>query len=210
MRFSVIMASYLGQYPGSASNREKKFIRAVNSFLNQTYKDSELIIVSDGCDITNSLYEEHYSDNDRISLIRLNKQKLYSGDMRNAAFGVSKGEIISYLDSDDAYGKKHLEIINDQFKENYDWVYYDDYMVLDKEFKKLHIRKVETRYGSIGTSSICHKNPKFLKNGDQLKWSTGYGHDFLFVLKLNVISNSFVKLENMPQYIVAHYMNADF
>ena len=46
---SVIMASYLGEYENSASDRKTKFIRAVDSFVNQTYKDAELIIISYGC-----------------------------------------------------------------------------------------------------------------------------------------------------------------
>lgn len=211
MKISVICASYLGRYPGSASNRELKFKRAVKSFLNQTYEDKELIIVSDGCDITNKLYDENFKDIDNIKLIKLNKQNLYSGNMRNVAFDFAKGEIITYLDSDDAMGKKHLEIISKQFDiNNYDWVYYNDYMVLNKEFTKLHIRKVETRWASIGTSAISHKNPKLLKNGKHLKWSDGYGHDFLFVFKLNSLGLTFKKLEEMPQYLVCHYKNADF
>ena len=49
MKVSVIMPVYLGEYEGCASNRENKFIRAINSFLTSTLLDSELIIVSDNC-----------------------------------------------------------------------------------------------------------------------------------------------------------------
>lgn len=211
MKISVIMASYLGNYPGCATNREMKFKRSVKSFLNQTYENKELIIVSDGCDKTVQLYNDNFSKYDNIKLIKLNKQNLYSGAMRNVAFNIINGDIITYLDSDDVYGKNHLQIISEQFDINkYDWVYYDDYMVLNNEFSKLHIRKVETRYGSIGTSSISHKNPKNVKNGHKLIWGDGYGHDFLFVFKLNSLTNSFKKLEKMPQYLVAHYQNADY
>jgi hypothetical protein len=205
------MSSYLSPYPGSASHREIKFLRSVKSFLNQSHIDKELIIVSDGCEITNKLYNDNFSKIENINLIKLKKQPLYSGEMRNSAFDIITGDIVTYLDTDDAIGRRHLEIISEQFNiEEEDWVYYNDYMVLNKEFTKFHIRNVETRYGSIGTSSISHKNPKLLENGNRLKWSDGYGHDYLFVFKLNSLTKSFKKIKQMPQYMVAHYRNGDF
>lgn len=208
MKISVIMASFLGM-PGR-QNMDLKFKRAVNSFINQTYEDKELIIVSDGCEITNQIYNNEFSKINNIHLIPIPKQPLYSGIMRNIAFDVAEGDIITYLDADDAIGKNHLKIISEQFDiEKYDFVYYDDYMTLNKEFSKLHVRIVEPRYASIGTSSISHKHPKLLKNGEYLKFSTGYGHDFLFVMKLDSLGYKFKKLEKMPEYIVAHYRDFD-
>ena len=55
-KVSVVMASYLGEYPGRTSNPEPKFIRAVKSFLSQTYENKELIICADGCDRTVEIY----------------------------------------------------------------------------------------------------------------------------------------------------------
>jgi glycosyltransferase involved in cell wall biosynthesis len=203
------MPSYLYPYPGAATNREKKFYRAVKSFLKQKHEDKELIIVSDGCNITNHLYNSYFSNEDNVSLIKLPKQPLYSGNMRNIAFSKATGDVITYLDSDDVFGDNHLSIIADQFDtDKYDWIYYDDFMVLNKDFSKFHIRKVELSYSSVGTSSISHKHPKYF--GNRLYWTDGYGHDFLFVFRLNAVSPRFIKLEKMPQYIVAHYRNGDF
>lgn len=61
MKISVIMQSYLGDYPGARSNPKYKFVRAVNSFLLQKHPDKELIIVSDGCEETKALYENCFS-----------------------------------------------------------------------------------------------------------------------------------------------------
>jgi len=204
-KVSVIMASYLGQFPGSASNRDKKFVRAVNSFKKQTYDNKELIIVADGCQLTLELYNKYFLNDSNIKIIPIQKQPLYSGEMRNAGLKFAEGEIISYLDTDDVLGPNHLQIIVDQFDlDKCDFVYYNDYMTLDATFKKLHLRIVEPRWASIGTSSVSHKK---LKN---VKWKSGYGHDMLFVLSLASSGLKFKKLEKMPQYIVAHYAAGDF
>ncbi len=198
------MASYLLNYPGSATNRDKKFIRAVNSFKKQKYQNKELIIVSDGCPLTIDLYNKYFLNDENIKLIPIQKQPLYSGAMRNAALDVADGEIISYLDSDDVLGPNHLQIIIDQFDTNkYDWVFYNDLMLLDKEFKKFYLRVVEPRWASIGTSSISHKNLK------EIRWTTGYGHDFLFMFKLASDGYRFKKLKSNSEYIVCHYYNFD-
>lgn len=206
-KVSVIMASYLLPYPGSASNRDKKFVRAVNSFKKQTYQNKELIIVSDGCPLTIDLYNKFFSKESNIKLISIPKQPLYSGEMRNSALKIADGDIISYLDTDDILGPNHLQIIVDQFDiDNFDFVFYNDYMVLDNTFKKLYLRIVEPRWASIGTSSISHKNIKDINWSD----SGGYGHDFLFVFKMASDGFKYKKLEKVPEYLVCHYNNGDF
>lgn len=174
-------------------------MRAVRSFKNQTHDDKELIIVSDGCEITNNLYEFNFEQEENISLVKIPKQPLYSGNMRNAGLEKATGDIIAYLDADDAWGNKHLETIVEQFTDDVGFVYYDDFLVMSKDFKKLQRRHVETRFASIGTSSTCHRNVP------GLKWGTGYGHDWLFVLKLAAKGLRSKKLEKAPQYLVCHW-----
>ena len=55
MKISVVMASFLGEYEGCASDRENKFIRAVRSFLGNKYENKELVIVGDCCSITENI-----------------------------------------------------------------------------------------------------------------------------------------------------------
>jgi hypothetical protein len=115
-KISVIMQSYLGDYPGSRTNPEMKFIRAVNSFLDQTNKNSELIIVSDNCEITERIYNEEFSNNDRIKFRIYNKdrKKMYSdnngeinyvGEPRQIGLDIAIGYIITYMDSDEDINK---------------------------------------------------------------------------------------------------------
>lgn len=211
-KVSVIMASYLGQYPGRASNPEDKFIRAVKSFITQTYENKELIIVSDGCELTTFLYENMFKKFNNIKCVSIPKQPIYSGECRNAGLRIAEGEIVVYLDNDDLLGKTHIQTIVEQFNDEFDLVYYDDYLVKSHDFKQLEKRIVETRYGSIGTSSISHINfyhdkykEKFKDVINKLQWSNGYGHDYVFLSSLIVNGMQFKKLDKSPQYLVAHW-----
>ena len=107
---SVIMPSYLGEYPGSRENPDKKFIRAVKSFQsNKSLENKQLVIVSDGCEITNDLYEKHFKEDSDITLIRCEKSDYsWPGVLREAGRSIAKYDWIAYLDSDDLYFPNHL------------------------------------------------------------------------------------------------------
>ena len=98
---TVIMPSYLGPYPGSRANPEAKFIRAVQSFLDQTLKESELIIIADGCKVTERLYSTHFIENSRIRFFMQPKGAGWPGELRQFGVDQAKWDIITYLDSDD-------------------------------------------------------------------------------------------------------------
>lgn len=99
LKLSIIMASFLGEYQNSAKDRIKKFHRAVNSFINQTYSNKELIIISDGCEVTQNEYNKHYINNPNIRLLVSEKQPIFSGKIRDIGCRSASGDIISYLDS---------------------------------------------------------------------------------------------------------------
>jgi len=121
MGISIIMSSYLGDYPGSRSNPKEKFIRAVNSFINQKYKNKELIIVSDGCEITNGLYNAYYKQNRDITLIRVEKRKeAWPGELREAGRSIAKYDWIGYLDSDDVILQNHLNLVSEKIETMHD------------------------------------------------------------------------------------------
>lgn len=110
MKTSHIMQVYLGDYPNSRTDSDKKFIRAVQSFINQNDKDSELIIVSDGCQIVHKMYYDMFKENSRIKYVYVDKdtpnmyegdQKYYRGFPRQVGRSLATGEITTYMDSDD-------------------------------------------------------------------------------------------------------------
>jgi len=106
------MQCFLGDYPGAASNRDEKLVRAVDSVLAQTFTDWNMIIVADGCEKTFDIIEKNYSKEKRIDCFLIPKQPIWTGTARNIALKNASGEWIIYLDADDLFGPNHLEIIN--------------------------------------------------------------------------------------------------
>ena len=200
------MPSYLGKYDGCASDRERKFFRAVDSFQNQTYENKELVIVSDGCATTNKLFDLHYLKEDfNIKLVYTTKKKIFSGKLRHLGIKEASGEIICYLDTDDFFDKNHLKTIADAFENDntLDWVYYNDYIYKGDSEKPL-TKIVELEHGSIGTSSIAHKNNKTWFWGlPKVSWKgcDGYGHDWTFIQRLVAKYPNYKKIVGCGYYI---------
>ncbi|MBD7912397.1 glycosyltransferase family 2 protein [Clostridium sp. Sa3CVN1] len=97
---SIIMPTY---------NRAKIIKRAINSVLNQTYDNWELIIIDDyGNDNTKDLIKDIYKDENRIKFI-LNKRKKGIAGARNTGIMESNGQYIAFLDSDDEWISSHLK-----------------------------------------------------------------------------------------------------
>ena len=212
MKISVIMPVYLGEYEGCAADRKKKFIRAVDSFVDNRYNESELIIVSDGCEETVHTYKEYGGYWNRLKkrkdinvrLVTIDKMPLFSGKVRWAGIEQAEGEVICYLDSDDIIGSRHLQNIYDEITEyKYDWAFFDDSIQLENN-QGIRISAIE--HGRIGTSNLCHR--KEIENGYQQGWynCNGYGHDWKFVNKLIESSSNYGKIHG-ASYIVMHLPN---
>lgn len=194
MIFSVIIASYLGEYRTAARDRDKKIIRAVESVLNQSLQDFEVIVIADGCEKTVEIIKQ-MSDK-RISYYHIEKSKLWSGVPRNTGIELAQGEYIIYLDIDDLYGKDHLKNIYEGLKDN-DWVWFDDIRFSPNTDQWYVNACIIERAGYHGTSNICHKRSL------SYRWNhSGYAHDYYFIKNLRQNKNC-KKIEG-GEYYVCH------
>lgn len=96
-------------------NRGYIIKNAVQSILDQTYKNFELIIIDDGSKDNTELIIKNYKD----KRIRYEKQKNSGqGIARNKGLSLAEGEWIAFLDSDNELFPEHLEtIINEIHKD---------------------------------------------------------------------------------------------
>ncbi|MBU5337314.1 glycosyltransferase [Intestinibacter bartlettii] len=92
---------------------EEYLERCINSILNQTYKNLEIILVNDGSpDKCPNICEEYAKKDDRIKVIH--KQNGGLSDARNYGLNIAIGKYISFVDSDDYIEKNmYQDMINE-------------------------------------------------------------------------------------------------
>ena len=82
----------------------------IDSILNQTYKDFEIILVDDGSpDNSGKICDEYAKKDNRIKVIH--KENGGVSSARNCGIDVAKGKYICFVDSDDYVDKNYLEIL---------------------------------------------------------------------------------------------------
>ncbi|MCY7916000.1 teichuronic acid biosynthesis protein TuaG [Bacillus vallismortis] len=97
---SVITPSY---------NAEEYIEKTIQSVLNQTFSDWEMIIVDDcSTDGTRDILKRYEEDNERIHAIFL-KENQGAAVARNTALSKAKGRYVAFLDSDDAWKAEKLD-----------------------------------------------------------------------------------------------------
>lgn len=83
-------------------NVEAYLRECLDSVINQTLKEIEIICVDDGStDSSLEILKEYAKKDNRISV--LTQENLHAGVARNAGLAVAKGEYLSFLDSDDFF-----------------------------------------------------------------------------------------------------------
>lgn len=123
-------------------NVEKYLSRCVNSVLNQTYKDFELILVDDGSlDNSPEICDGYKKKDSRVKVIHKENGGLSSA--RNAGLEICKGDYIFFIDSDDwLTDEKGLEeFISKAEKENSDFVYSFMNTATDETQKAIRMNK---------------------------------------------------------------------
>lgn len=137
--------------------------RCVDSVINQTYKNLEIILINDGSKDKSGIICDEYAKKDtRIKVIHQENQGVSAA--RNKGLDIAKGEFIYFLDSDDYISLNALEkLINVQKEENYNIVASGHYSVHGNKYivKSKNWEKKSTDFEIIRKKILLNKYPNF-------------------------------------------------
>lgn len=173
-------------------NNEQYLEECLNSIVNQTYRDLEIICVNDGStDGSLSILEEFAQKDPRVIII--DQENKGQSAARNAGLEVAKGEYITFIDSEDFVNPNTYMTALEFIKEN------DVVCFGIKVFGDAHLsrRKADENYYKINFSGQHSITKKVLQKTD------------------NSVCNKIFKIELLDKYQIRfsegiHYEDAEF
>lgn len=186
VRFTVAISAY---------NIENYVKRAIDSVLNQTFKNYELLVIDD-CSTDSTMEVIKQIVGQEAKILQTKKNSGTAAASRNIAIENAKGEYLLFLDGDDElYSNETLKEIDEHIKENkYDIIYlgYENvghtenyYRISNKENSTREARLICDESFSV-SSKVW--NVEFLKNNN-IRFKEGmYYEDELFSIKSNILS----------------------
>ena len=116
-------------------NSEKYLKRCLDSLVNQTFDDIEIIVVNDGSTDRSEETIKGYMNDKRIILI--NKENGGQASARNLGLTKAHGDYIMFIDSDDCVNLDMCDKAYNAIKDGYD-IACMDYYIIDGDGKKYH------------------------------------------------------------------------
>lgn len=134
-------------------NSEKYLERCLNSILNQTYSNLEIILINDGSEDSSKKICEDFANTDK-RIVLINTKNNGPAKARNLGLEKATGKYISFIDADDYVEKDMIETLYkaltekkaDMVRANYDIIKDDKILsnnenVLDKIYDKTNINE---------------------------------------------------------------------
>jgi len=166
--------------------KKKKYIElAVNSVIQQTYKNFELIIVYDDENKEDLNFLKKIIKKDQRIKLYINKKNLGAGRSRNKGIKLSKGSLIAFLDADDLWTRNKLKRQIFFMKKN----------LIDISHTSYHIINSDNKI--IGSRSAKDMNYKLLLNSCNIGLST-------VIMKKEIITNKikFANINTKEDYVL--------
>ncbi len=190
-------------------NTARYLPRCLDSVINQTLKDIEIICVND-CSIDNSLtiLKDYASKDNRIKIIDL-KENSGAGFARNRGIEQAKGEYLGFVDSDDFIDldfyeklyKKALETDADIVKSNLKNIGWNKF-VSNQYYNIKDVKENKLKLNHIPTTIIRKK--LLLENNIRYPENLKCAEDSVFEVYVSNIANKIEIVEEVCYYYVFH------
>lgn len=161
-------------------NVEKYLDKCIDSIVNQTYKNLEIILVDDGSNDKSSYICDDWGKKDK-RIIVIHKLNGGLSDARNAGLDIAKGEYISFIDSDDFVSIKFIEKL-------YEYMIITNSDLIQCTYQKVHEQYIEpinridiniSTYETITSLQMLIKEEKF----NQVVWNKLYKREILMGMR---------------------------
>ena len=130
-------------------NVEKYLDKCINSLINQSYKNLEIILIDDGSnDNSREICDEYALEDNRIKVIHKENEGLSA--TRNLGIDISKGDYIIFIDSDDWVNKDIISKLLNLIKKYNSDIAVCDYSLAYDENEHIEKEKIyEKNFSSI-------------------------------------------------------------
>ena len=146
MKVSIIMPYY---------KKSNYVVETVNSILNQTFKEFEIIIVDDELSDNSTKVLNRIKQLDKRINIFKNKKNLGAGQSRNNAINLCNGEFIAFCDCDDLWKSNKLETqLKIMHKLNLEFSH-TSYEIIDKKNSKIGYRDAKENLSFLQLQKSC-------------------------------------------------------
>lgn len=188
-----------------AYNASKTINKCLDSLLNQTLKELEVIVVND-CSKDDTLKKiEKYKDR-RIILLN-NESNLGPAASRNKAISMARGKFIGFVDSDDYVDVNMYKTMVDAMTDDIDLVCCSRYNVIKGELKPI-INKHQTDNPKEFSKTSNYNVDKLFRKSILDKYKIiqpenyKYAEDFAFNIRYKYYARKMVILENPFYYYI--------
>ena len=191
-------------------NSEKYLEKCINSMINQTLKDIEIILINDGSTDNSENVIKSFNDK-RITYIKKKNEGI--GKTRNLGIKLAKGKYISFLDSDDYLENNFAEVLYNKAEQCSCDIVICDYFVDDKEIKKekcisfndTNLKKYPKLLTDIelGPCNKIYKNNLFINKNNRFIENLKY-EDAPFVVRMILAAKKIGKVDLPLTHYVIH------
>ena len=141
-------------------NVEKYLSECIDSIINQTYKNIEIILVDDGSlDSCGAICDEYAKKDNRIKVIH--KENGGLSDARNHGIDLAMGKYIAFVDSDDYINEQYLEKLYNAIIDNNTQVSQCNFISVDDNKNEILRRgytgNIKTKSGYDMIKEMCTK-----------------------------------------------------